>query len=189
MNLVPKCFFLTRGKGTAKDKLHSFELALRDAGISPYNLVKVSSIIPPGCRQISKEEGLKKLSPGGIVFCVLSENFTNEKSRIIGSSVGIALPADPLQVGYISEHHSTGESEIECGIHAEYLAAIMLITLMGKDVEHHEIFERRRKKKDHYKLEVGHLQEVEKTMHICQVMDGCDNSRWCSTVAAAVLVL
>ncbi|PKN04761.1 MAG: pyruvoyl-dependent arginine decarboxylase, partial [Deltaproteobacteria bacterium HGW-Deltaproteobacteria-9] len=61
---VPKKIFLTKGVGTHKEELHSFELALRDAGIEKCNLVQVSSIFPPGCKLISKTQGLKELQTG-----------------------------------------------------------------------------------------------------------------------------
>ena len=54
---VPKKLFFTKGVGTHREKLTSFELALRDAKIACYNLVRVSSIFPPNCEEISIEEG------------------------------------------------------------------------------------------------------------------------------------
>ena len=48
---VPKAIFFTNGVGVHKDRLSSFELALRDAGIEKANLVTVSSIFPPHCRR------------------------------------------------------------------------------------------------------------------------------------------
>ncbi len=60
---VPKQLFFTKGVGTHREKLTSFELALRDARIACYNLVRVSSIFPPHCEEISIEEGLKQLRP------------------------------------------------------------------------------------------------------------------------------
>lgn len=62
--MVPRKVFLTKGVGIHKDKLASFELALRNAGIEKCNLVCVSSIFPPECKMISKDEGLKMLKPG-----------------------------------------------------------------------------------------------------------------------------
>ncbi|HEX3001150.1 MAG TPA: pyruvoyl-dependent arginine decarboxylase [Methanoregula sp.] len=44
---VPKEIFFTKGVGVHKDRLASFELALRKAGIEKCNLVYVSSIFPP----------------------------------------------------------------------------------------------------------------------------------------------
>ena len=62
--IVPSKVFFTKGVGRHKEPLTSFELALRDAGIEKFNLVQVSSIFPPKCRIVRKEEGLKELSPG-----------------------------------------------------------------------------------------------------------------------------
>ena len=63
-NLVPKEMFFTKGVGKHREKLTSFELALRSAGIAACNLVRVSSIFPPGCRIMSRSEGIKRLKPG-----------------------------------------------------------------------------------------------------------------------------
>ncbi len=65
---VPTKIFFTKGVGTHKDELHSFERALRDAGIEKFNLVQVSSIFPPRCKMVSKTQGLKGLVPGGMTF-------------------------------------------------------------------------------------------------------------------------
>lgn len=64
MGPIGKAIFLTKGVGKHKEKLTSFELALRDARIAEFNLVRVSSIFPPGCKVIPIQEGLKCLSPG-----------------------------------------------------------------------------------------------------------------------------
>ena len=56
--------FLTKGVGVHKDKLASFELALREAGIEKCNLVYVSSIFPPKAKMITKEKGIAELNPG-----------------------------------------------------------------------------------------------------------------------------
>ncbi|HPK53733.1 MAG TPA: pyruvoyl-dependent arginine decarboxylase, partial [Smithellaceae bacterium] len=69
---VPRKMFFTKGVGTHKEELHSFELALRDAGIEKCNLVQVSSIFPPGCKVISKTQGLGELQAGAITYCVMS---------------------------------------------------------------------------------------------------------------------
>ena len=68
---VPKAIFFTNGVGVHKDRLSSFELALRIAGIEKANLVTVSSIFPPRCREISRKEGQKYIMPGQIVHCVM----------------------------------------------------------------------------------------------------------------------
>ena len=66
--MVPKRIFFTKGVGKHKERLTSFELALRDAGIAAQNLVRVSSIFPPQCKLISRAQGLPYLDPGEVVF-------------------------------------------------------------------------------------------------------------------------
>ena len=129
--MIPKKCFFTKGVGVHKEKLASFELALRSAGLAFCNLVLVSSIYPPGCKRISKEEGTKLLRPGEIVFCVYDRESTNEPNRLVAASVGVAIPADQEQHGYLSEHHSFGETEEKAGEYAEDLAASMLATTLG----------------------------------------------------------
>ena len=131
MNQVPRYYFLTKGVGRNKENLASFEEALRDAGISQYNLVSVSSIIPPKCVKITREQGISMLKPGEIVFLVLARNSTNEDHRLIASSIGLAIPSNPEEFGYLSEHHSFGETDEAAGEYSEDLAASMLATTMG----------------------------------------------------------
>ena len=135
MAQVPRFFFLTKGVGNHKENLSSFEVALRDAGISAYNLVTVSSIIPPGCKQISKEQGVAMLKPGEIVFLVLARNSTNEPHRLLASSIGLAIPRDETIHGYLSEWHCYGATDDEAGDYSEDLAAQMLASTLGLDFD------------------------------------------------------
>lgn len=132
--MLPIKVFFTKGVGIHKEKLASYETALRAAGIAQFNLVKVSSIFPPGCKRISKEEGLKLLKAGEVVYCVISSNETNEPNRLIAASIGCAIPVDSSLHGYLSEHHSFGQTEEKAGIYAEYVAALMLATSLGVEV-------------------------------------------------------
>ncbi len=130
-DFVPKKVFFTKGVGHHTEELASFELALRDAGIEKYNLVTVSSIYPPHCEIIDKEEGLKLLNPGQVVFCVMSKLTSNEPHRLIVASVGCAIPKEKNNYGYLSEYHAYGENEREAGDYAEDLATMMLATTLG----------------------------------------------------------
>src|SRR3978361_2424996 len=121
--MVPKRLFFTKGVGRHKERLTSFEMALRDAGIAAQNLVRVSSIFPPHCKLITRKEGLKFLNPGEVVFAVVAENSTREAHRLVVSSIGVAIPTDKTTYGYLSEHHSFGETEEQAGEHAEESAA------------------------------------------------------------------
>ncbi len=182
MILTPSKFFLTKGVGKDHDKLASFEAALRDAGIAPFNLVKVSSILPPGCKMISREKGIKLLKPGQIVFCVMSENQTNEPHRLIGASVGVAIPKDKNQHGYLSEYHSFGETEAKAGEYAEDLAARMLAKTLGVPFDINTSYNKR---KESWKISG----KIVKTTHITQTAIGDKRGLWTTVIAAAVFVL
>jgi len=135
VNLVPAKLFLTKGVGRHKYKLKSFEDALRDAGVAQQNLVQVSSILPPRCKVISREAGLKRLTPGEICYCVMARADTDEHGRLVGSSVGLAIPKDRNNWGYLSEVHGYGMNEQEAADLSEDLAAGMLGTTLGLEVD------------------------------------------------------
>src|ERR1044072_3583400 len=108
MLLVPKRYFLTQGIGVHRERLTAFELALRDADIEQQNLVSISSILPPGCAEIQRQEGEATLQPGEITFSVLARSETDEPGRRVHSSIGLARPFDQSMYGYVSEHHGYG---------------------------------------------------------------------------------
>jgi len=179
--MVPKQLFLTKGMGKHKEKLTSFEMALRAAGIAQYNLVKVSSIFPPGCKIITKDRGLKCLSPGEIVFCVMSENSTNESHRLIAASIGLAVPKEKTEYGYLSEHHSFGQNEDDAGEYAESLAAEMLATTLGVEFDDNASWD---EQKEYYRIS----DKIVKTTNITQTAMGDKNGLWTTVIASAVFV-
>ena len=134
-NLAPTKVFLTKGVGRHKYQLKSFEEALRDAGVAQQNLVQVSSIVPPKCKVISREAGLKRLTPGEICYCVMARADTNEHCRLVATSVGIAVPKDRNNWGYLSEVHGYGMNEQEAADLSEDLAAGMLGTTLGLEMD------------------------------------------------------
>ncbi|MCX7029063.1 MAG: arginine decarboxylase, pyruvoyl-dependent [Spirochaetes bacterium] len=181
MRFVPRKLFLTRGVGINKEKLTSFEMALRNAGIAHVNIVRVSSIFPPGCKIVSPEEGLAAIEAGEITFAVLAEMATNEPARRIASSVGIAIPADLKMYGYLSEHHSYGQTEKEAGDYAEDLAASMLATLLSVPFDLDKDWNERR---EQYRMG-GYIVESTSTT---QTAEGAEGGAWTTVVAAAVLL-
>ena len=177
---VPTKMFLTKGVGRATAKLASFEAALRDAGVAEYNLVRVTSIFPPRCKIISRDHGVKLLDPGQILFIVLADNATNEPNRLIASSIGLAMPKDKNTYGYLSEHHSYGETEERAGEFAEELAAEMLATSLGLDSGEELSW---KEKEQVYKMSG----KVIRTLNVSQTAVGHKRGLWTTVVAAAVL--
>jgi arginine decarboxylase len=180
-SLVPIKVFLTKGVGWHKYQLKSFEEALRQAGVAQQNLVQVSSILPPGCRVISREDGLAKLTPGQISYCVMARSQTNEHGRLIASAIGIAIPKDHNNWGYISEVHSPGMNQEKAADMAEDLAADMLGTTLGLEVDSNQAWS---EKEQVYKASGL----IIRTSNITQTARGHEGL-WTTTVAIAMLLL
>ena len=181
IGFVPRELFFTKGVGKHREKLTSFELALRSAGIAACNLVRVSSIFPPGCSILSKAEGKRRLQAGQVTFVVMSEAATREPHRLIAATVGVAIPRDPKLYGYLSEPHSFGENEETAGDYAEDLAAEMLATTLGLEFDPDKSWD---EKKEIYRLS----NEIVRTQNITQTAVGHKKGLWTTVIAAAVLV-
>ena len=179
--MVPKKMFFTKGVGKHKERLTSFELALRDAGIASQNLVRVSSIFPPRCKVIPRKEGLTYLEHGEVVFSVIAENSTREPHRLIVSSIGVAIPADKDTYGYLSEHHSFGETEEQAGEYAEELAAEMLATTLNVEFDPDLSWD---EKKEVYRIS----NKIVRTMNITQSAVGDKRGLWTTVLAAAIMI-
>jgi len=179
--MIPTKFFLTKGVGTHKDYLASFEFALREAGIEQFNLVSVSSILPPGCKKVTRAKGVEMLEPGEIVYVVMARNASNEPNRLFSASVGCAIPAKNNKYGYLSEHHSFGETHDTAGNYAEDLAASMLASTLGLKFKPDEAWDSRRQA---FRLSG----KIVRTANVTQTTKGNKNGRWTSVVAAAVFI-
>jgi len=179
--MVPKKVFFTKGVGKHRNELQSFELALRNAGIEKSNLVNVSSIVPPNCKIITKEIGVNQLEHGQITYCVMSRNSTNEPNRLLGASIGVAIPREKNSYGYISEHHSFGEINKKMGDYAEDLAASMLATTLGLDFDPDKAWDER---KQEYKMSGRFV----RTQSITQTAKGDKNGLWNTVLAVAVFL-
>ena len=173
--------FFTKGTGKHRENLQSVEEALRVAGIASFNLVRVSSIYPPHCKIISRERGLADLSAGEIVFCVLAETRTNEPNRLACAGIGLAVPVDKAKHGYISEHHGFGMTRRVCEDYVEDMAASMLGTTQGVDLDPDKAWN---EKKEMYLARGLRI----KTRATVQTVEGDKNGLWTTAVAAAVLL-
>ena len=178
---VPKQMFFTKGMGKHRENLQSFEEALRNAGIASFNLVRVSSIYPPHCKIVSRERGLARLNPGEIVFCIMAETRTNEPNRLAGAGIGLAVPADKSQYGYIAEHHGFGMTQRACADYVEDMAATMLARTQGIDLDPDKAYNER---KEIYQAKGL----VVRTRAVVQTVEGDKNGLWTTALAAAVLL-
>ena len=128
---------------------------------------------------MGREEGSDSLEPGQVVFCVLSEVASNEPSRRVAASIGLAVPADSAKYGYISEHHAFGQSDKSAGDYAEDLAASMLATVLGVEFDPDVAWDDRR--------EEWHMSgHVVTTQNHTAVAEVPEDGAWVTAVSAAV---
>ncbi len=171
--------FFTKGVGRHVQSLQSFEEALRDAGIAQFNLVRVSSILPPHCKIVSRQAGLKKLITGAIVPCVIAECRTDEPNRLACAGVGLAVPAKKDDYGYIAEHHGFGLTHRKCSDLVEDMAATMLARTHGIELDPDKAYDERR---ETYKAKGL----IVNTRAVVQSAEGDKNGLWTTVVSAAV---
>jgi len=179
---VPSKVFLTNGVGRHREKLQSFEMALRHARIAQFNLVRVSSIFPPNCKVIPRNEGVSHLRPGQVVHCVLSDNATDEPHRLVAASVGLSIPKNRDSHGYLSEHHGYGQNEKQAGDYAEDLAAEMLATVLGVPFDPDKSWDER---KGTWTISG----EIVRTMNVTQSAVGDRNYLWTTVIAGAIFLV
>jgi len=180
--MIPTKMFFTKGVGVHKDQLGSFELALRKSGIEKCNLVTVSSIFPPNCKLVATEEGLSILKPGQVTYVVMAKSQTNEPNRLIASAIGLALPKENDEYGYLSEHHCHGETGKKAGDYAEDLAATMLATTLGIDFDINTAWTEREQV---YKASG----KIIRTSNIVQSAEGDKDGLWTTVIAVAVFII
>lgn len=178
---VPTKLFFTKGVGRHREKLSSFERALRNAQIAQFNLVRVSSIFPPGCVQVPREKGVTMLQPGQVVHVVISEAASCEPNRLMAAAIGVAIPRDKSQFGYLSEHHNFGQTAEKASAYAEDLAAEMLATVQGVEFDPDTSWDEQR--------EIWRISgKIVRTHNVTQTAVGNKDGLWTTVVATAVLI-
>jgi len=105
--MIPKEFFVTSGKATSStSELNAFDSALKNAGIAQCNLVSVSSVLPPRCR----ETKLKQMPIGAITHAVVAR-MNAEGEATIGAGIAWAWEKDK-KYGIVAEAHGCMDQEI-----------------------------------------------------------------------------
>ncbi len=104
---TPTKYFLVAGVGEGYTPLNSFDTALLNAGIGNTNLVKMSSIIPPNCKEVSP----LPLPFGALVPVAYASITTDLSEEVISAAVAVAIPEDIEKPGLIMEYSSRGRKE------------------------------------------------------------------------------
>ncbi len=95
-----KNFILSSGTGCSVDELTALDRALIKAKVSNYNLVKVSSILPPNCML----QDSITLSKGALLPSAFSIIMSNDMGTTISAAVAVGIPNNSNDIGVIMEH-------------------------------------------------------------------------------------
>jgi len=124
---VARNYQLVAGTGKASTTLNAFDRALQNAGVSHFNLVKVSSILPPN----AKPGSVAVLPAGGVLFSAIAAIESDIHGELISAAVSVGIPKDPKQHGVIMELHLHGSSkEIE-----EQVREMARVALADRNIE------------------------------------------------------
>jgi arginine decarboxylase len=100
-NRVPYEYFITKGKGESDAgskflpyETGSYDAALNEAGIQNANIVEYTSVMPTESKEITKEEGLKRLQWGEVLE-VIKAQANGEKGSKLSAAVMITTIHDP----------------------------------------------------------------------------------------------
>ncbi|MHB8110606.1 MAG: pyruvoyl-dependent arginine decarboxylase [Syntrophorhabdaceae bacterium] len=110
---TPTKFFLVSGSSDGFSLLNAFDGALLASGVGDTNLVRMSSILPPGCTEIKPRP--KALPQGALVPVAYASTMSDVPGEIISSAVAIGIPEDPGLAGLIMEYSAKAEESIVLG--------------------------------------------------------------------------
>jgi arginine decarboxylase len=104
---IPKKVSLVSGDAEGSTELNAFDNALKKAGIGDLNLVKVTSIIPPGADLVE----LPYIPPGTLTPVVYTSLYSSEPGCLISCALGAGFPEDKGCVGFIAEVNMVASSQ------------------------------------------------------------------------------
>lgn len=114
--------YIAAGYGTGKTTLSAYDAALNNAGVANYNLIYLSSIIPPETDIVRKRKILTPVEHfGDRLYAVVAEHRSQEVGKFIAAGIGWYQLEDGR--GFFVEHHEIAEtkiaveSELETKIH------------------------------------------------------------------------
>ena len=98
------------GSGVGRTALAAFDRALHDAGVANFNLVPLSSVIPPGSDVRLAQDALGGVH-GDRLYCVLSAAHTGQPGEIVWAGLGWVI-APETGAGLFVEHHAGSEESL-----------------------------------------------------------------------------
>lgn len=116
---------ISKSVGTGPTKLAAFDSALNSAGVANYNLIRLSSVIPPRTDIVQADKPLDNLPGawGDRLYVVMAEIRVDKPNEQAWAGIGWVQDADTRQ-GLFVEHEGYSEGEVRSDIE-QSLTALM----------------------------------------------------------------
>lgn len=98
---TPNVFSLVKGAAEGRTRLNAFDNSLLNAGVGDTNLMRMSSILPPGAKEKSIEE--LELPKGGLIPLAYATIDSTTPGRYISAAIAVGIPEDESEPGVIME--------------------------------------------------------------------------------------
>lgn len=109
---------VSRGVGTGPTRLAAFDQALRSAGVADFNLVRLSSVIPPGSVVIETDAaGQVSGGHGDLLYCVYADGYSSTPRESAWAGMTWAQHEDGSGAGLFAEHSGWSEADVERELH------------------------------------------------------------------------
>jgi arginine decarboxylase len=105
---LPTRFFLTQGASEGYTPLNAFDGALIASKVGDVNLVKLSSILPPGCRRSLQPWPLDAGALTPVAYASITSHLPGEQ---IAAAVSVGIPKNPDEPGVIMEYSARGTAK------------------------------------------------------------------------------
>jgi len=115
---------LTSGVGTGSTLLSAFDAALQDCGVSNYNIIVLSSVIPPHSEIVKEKYVTPDTEYGDRLYVVRAEERCDIKGKFIGAAIGWYQRED--KGGLFVEHEMCGNSyeEVEQKLRSDVFSSL-----------------------------------------------------------------
>lgn len=106
---------ITKGIGTGPTALSAFDSALYSAGIANYNLIHLSSVIPPNHKPVLKQavHNNDVDTYGDRMYLVYASNATIEVGVSVYAGLGWVMTEEEPKRGLFVEHVGATEAEVQ----------------------------------------------------------------------------
>lgn len=105
---------ISRGAGTGFTRLAAFDHALRCAGVADFNLVRLSSIIPPGCEVVEVEPiDQVRGGHGDLLYCVYADAYSTTPGESACAGMTWARHTDGSGTGLFAEYAGRSRPDVE----------------------------------------------------------------------------